>query len=158
MSIPLDEAGFGLSFPPACNEREAIKRDLVSSMIQQMGSDPAFASKQDWFFALAYLTRGRLSAARIRNWRRNFDHDAKWVYYLSLEFLPGRLLKTCLLSQGIYENCRQALADFNIDLEELWDFEVEAALGNGGLGRLGACILDSLTTSAICRNRLRHSL
>lgn len=146
MSIPLDEAGFGLSFPPACNEREAIKRDLVSSMIQQMGSDPAFASKQDWFFALAYLMRGRLSAARIRNWRRNFDHDAKWVYYLSLEFLPGRLLKSCLLSQGIYENCRQALADFNIDLEELWDFEVEAALGNGGLGRLGACILDSLTT------------
>jgi starch phosphorylase len=146
MSIPLDEAGFGLSFPPACNEREAIKRDLISSMIQQMGSDPAFASKQDWFFALAYLMRGRLSAARIRNWRRNFDHDAKWVYYLSLEFLPGRLLKTCLLSQGIYENCRQALADFNIDLEELWDFEVEAALGNGGLGRLGACILDSLTT------------
>jgi starch phosphorylase len=146
MSVSLDEAGFGLQFPPARVEREDIKRELICSMIQQMGRDPAFASKRDWFFALAYLMRGRLSAARIRTWRRNFEYDAKWIYYLSLEFLPGRLLKTCLLSQGIYENCRQALADFNIDLEELWDFEVEAALGNGGLGRLGACLLESMST------------
>jgi len=146
MSVNLEQAGFGLDFPPACTERDDIKRDLICSMIQLMGRDPAFASKQDWFFALAYWLRGRLSSARVRTWRRNFDHDSKWIYYLSLEFLPGRLLKTCLLSQGIYENCRQALADFNINLEELWDFEIEAALGNGGLGRLGACLLDSMAT------------
>ena len=146
MSANLDKAGFGLDFPPLCVERDDIKRELICSMIQLMGRDPAFASKQDWFFALAYVMRGRLSSARVRTWRRNFDHDAKWIYYLSLEFLPGRLLKTCLLSQGLHEACRQALADFNVNLDELWDFEVEPALGNGGLGRLGACLLDSIAT------------
>lgn len=146
MDIIPDEAGFGLDFPPLCFEHDGLKRELICSMIQLMGRDPAFASKQDWFFALAYLMRARLSSKRIRTWRRNFDHDAKWVYYLSLEFLPGRLLKTCLVSQGIYDVCKQALGDFNVDLEELFDFEVEAALGNGGLGRLGACLLDSMAT------------
>jgi glycogen phosphorylase len=146
MRIDPEEAGFGLAFPSLCMGRDDLKRDLIYSMVQNMGRDPAFASKQDWFFALAYLLHGRLSAERIRTWRRNFMHDAKWVYYLSLEFLPGRLLKTCLIAQGIYESCRQALADFHVDLEELWDFEVEAPLGNGGLGRLGACLLDSIAT------------
>ena len=146
MDAAPDKAGFGLDFPPLCVERDDIKRELICSMIQQMGRDPAFASKQDWFFALAYLMRARLSAKRIRTWRRNFNHDAKWVYYLSLEFLPGRLLRTCLVSQGIYDVCKQALAEFDVDLEELWDFEVEPALGNGGLGRLGACLLDSMAT------------
>jgi starch phosphorylase len=146
MSASLNEAGFGLDFPTPCIECDDIKRELIRSMIEQMGRDPVFASKQDWFYALAYLMRGRLSAARIRTWRRNFVHDAKWIYYLSLEFLPGRLLKSYLLSQGLYETCRKALADFNVDLEELWEFEVEAALGNGGLGRLGACLLESLAT------------
>lgn len=146
MIIELDDAGFGLKFPPACGEREDIKRELIASMVQQMGRDPAFASKQDWFFALAYFLRGRLSSARIRTWRRSLEYGAKWIYYISLEFLPGRLLKTCLLSQGLYENCRQALADFDIDLEVLLDLETEAALGNGGLGRLGACLLESMAT------------
>jgi glycogen phosphorylase len=146
MNAILEEAVFGLNVPPSGLEREDIKRDLIRSMIQQMGRDPVFASRQDWFFALAYLMRGRLSGSRLRTWRRNFDQDAKWIYYFSLEFLPGRILKTCLLSQGIYEVCRQALADLNVDLEDLWDFEVEPALGNGGLGRLGACLLDSMAT------------
>jgi len=146
MSASLNEAGFGLDFPAPCVECDDIKRELIRSMIEQMGRDPAFASKQDWFYALAYLMRGRLSSARIRTWRRNFVQDAKWIYYLSLEFLPGRLLRSYLLSQGLYEACRNALADFNVDLEELWEFEVEAALGNGGLGRLGACLLESMAT------------
>jgi glycogen phosphorylase len=125
---------------------EQIKSELVCCMVEQLGRDPLFASKQDWFFALAYLLRGRLSASRIRTWRRNFDNDAKWICYLSLEFLPGRLLKMCLLSSGLYEACRDALAQFDVSLEELTRFEVEPALGNGGLGRLGACLLDALTT------------
>jgi starch phosphorylase len=108
--------------------------------------EPQTATPQDWFYALAYFLRGRFSSARIRTWRRNSDRQAKWVYYLSLEFLPGRLLKTCLISQGVYDVCRQALADLNVDLDTLWDFEIEAALGNGGLGRLGACILESMAT------------
>ncbi len=136
---------FGLDFP-APPIRAEIKHELIRNLIEQMGRDPSTASPQDWFYALAYFLRGRFSSARIRTWRRNSHYDAKWIYYLSLEFLPGRLLKTCLMSQGVYEVCRQALADLNVDLESLWDFEIEPALGNGGLGRLGACLLESMAT------------
>jgi starch phosphorylase len=141
----LADQGQAFDFP-APPIRAEIKHELIRNLIEQMGRDPNTATPQDWFYALAYFLRGRFSSARIRTWRRNMDHQAKWVYYLSLEFLPGRLLKTCLMSQGVYEVCRQALADLNVDLETLWDFEIEAALGNGGLGRLGACILESMAT------------
>jgi len=141
----LNDGTSGLDFP-APPIRAEIKHELIRNLIEQMGRDPNTASPQDWFYALAYFLRGRFSSARIRTWRRNSDFGAKWVYYLSLEFLPGRLLKTCLISQGVYEVCRQALADLNVDLDTLWDFEIEAALGNGGLGRLGACLLESMAT------------
>src|SRR4051812_14077366 len=141
----LSSGDFGLDLP-APPIRAEIKHELIRNLIEQMGRDPTTATPQDWFYALAYFLRGRFSSARIRTWRRNSDHHAKWVYYLSLEFLPGRLLKTCLISQGVYEVCSQALADLNVDLDHLWDFEIEAALGNGGLGRLGACILESMAT------------
>jgi len=127
-------------------ERDEVKRELMQQMILLLGRDPDFATTQDWFYALAAFLRGRLSSARVRTWRRNFTHDAKWVYYLSLELLPGRLLKTCLISQGVLETCRAALADLGVDLDDLWDFELEPALGNGGLGRLAACMLESLAT------------
>jgi starch phosphorylase len=146
MNLDPREAGFGIAFPSPPTRREEVKRELVRHVIEQMGRDPAFASKQDWFYALAYFLRGRLSAARIRTWRRNFTHDAKWTYYLSLELLPGRQLRTCLLSYGLYDVCREALADFGVDLEELRDIEVEPALGNGGLGRLAACIMESIAS------------
>ena len=125
---------------------DEIRRELARSMIQQMGRDPSYATKQDWFYALAYFLRGRLSSSRVQTWRRNFAHQAKWVYYFSLELLPGRMLKTSLISLGLLEPCRQALSDLGIDLDELWEFETEPALGNGGLGRLAACMLESMAT------------
>src|SRR5258706_8451949 len=131
---------------PAPPIRAEIKHELIRNLIERVGRDPDTATPQDWFYALAYFLRGQFSSARIRTWRRNTDHQAKWIYYLSLEFLPGRLLKTCLISQGVYEVCRQALSDLGVDLDTLWDYEIEAALGNGGLGRLGACILESMAT------------
>src|SRR5258706_2130713 len=128
------------------NQPDEIKRELARNMVQLMGRDPSFATKQDWFYALAYFLRGRLSSARVRTWRRNFDQQAKWIYYLSLELLPGRLMRTCLISQDLLEPCRQALAELNVDLDDLWDLEIEPALGNGGLGRLAACMLESMAT------------
>src|SRR4030095_3305056 len=125
---------------------EEIKRELALNMIQQMGRDPSYATKQDWFYALAYFLRGRLSSARVHTWRRNFANHAKWVYYFSLELLPGRMLKTSMISLGLFEPCRQALSDLGVDLDELWDLETEPALGNGGLGRLAACMLESMAT------------
>src|SRR5688572_4258654 len=136
-----DPESFASAFAP-----DEIKRELARNMIQQMGRDPGFATKQDWFYALAYFLRGRLSSSRVQTWRRNFANQAKWVYYFSLELLPGRMLKTSLISLGLLEPCRKALSDLGVDLDELWEFETEPALGNGGLGRLAACMLESMAT------------
>ena len=88
----ITDHNFGLDFP-APPIRAEIKHELIRNLIEQMGRDPGTATPQDWFYALAYFLRGRFSSARIRTWRRNSQYDAKWVYYLSLEFLPGKLLK-----------------------------------------------------------------
>ncbi|MEI9994172.1 MAG: glycogen/starch/alpha-glucan phosphorylase [Rhizomicrobium sp.] len=121
-----------------------IRDALLANVVELLGRDPQTATKRDWFYALAYYLRGRLSAARVETWRRNFDHGAKWTYYLSMELLPGKLLRTCLNSQGLLEVCRGALGDCGVDLDTLWEIEVEPALGNGGLGRLAACLLESM--------------
>ncbi len=146
MSNDLPRAIGEQTFPVEDRSVGGVKRELMRCMVEEMGRDPAFASLQDWFFALAYFVRGRLSAARIRTWRRNFDQDAKWVYYLSLEFLPGRLLASGLRSLGLLQPCTEALAELGIDIETLRTYEVEPALGNGGLGRLAACMLNSMAT------------
>jgi len=126
--------------------RAAVRDALILNIIQYLGRDPATATKRDWFYALAYFLRRRLSAGRIRAWRRNFARQAKWTYYLSMELLPGKLLRTALNSQGLLETARSALADCGVDLEDLWEIEVEPALGNGGLGRLAACLLESMAS------------
>jgi starch phosphorylase len=129
---------------PTVSSQAEIRDALLANVVQLLGRDPETATKKDWFYALAYYLRGRLSAARVETWRRNFEHGAKWTYYLSMELLPGKLLRTCLNSQGLLEVCRGALGECGIDLDELWDIEVEPALGNGGLGRLAACLLESM--------------
>lgn len=142
MSMKAFSEYFGGEVPTS----DDVKAELVANVVRYMGTDPATAGKRDWFYALAYYLRARLSAARIRAWRRNIARDVKWTYYFSLELLPGRLLKSALRAQGLAEICRGALADCGIDLEDLWDLEVEPALGNGGLGRLAACLLESMAS------------
>jgi len=78
--------------------------------------------------------------------------DAKRVYYLSylsLEFLTGRLLSSSLLNIGLYEQYRDVLSDMELDVDELLELEQDAGLGNGGLGRLAACLLDSMATLSL---------
>ncbi|MBV9990538.1 MAG: glycogen/starch/alpha-glucan phosphorylase [Alphaproteobacteria bacterium] len=138
-----DFSGMDMRAPDAATHGE-IRHALVSNIVTLLGRDPATATRRDWFYALAYYLRGRLSAARVETWRRNFESGVKWNYYLSMELLPGKLLRTCLTSQGLTESCREALAGCGVDLEELWAIEAEPALGNGGLGRLAACLLESM--------------
>ena len=129
-----------------CLDPEKFKQALLHTMISEVGRDPSYCTKQDWFYALAHVLRAHLATDRVRTWRRNFKHEAKWVYYLSMELLPGRLLRTYLIAKGLLDVCREALRELNVDLDELWDYEAEPALGNGGLGRLAACILESMAT------------
>ncbi len=132
--------------PQQAADPNLIAAELRDYVARFMGRDPRTATKRDWYYALAYFLRGRLSEARIRSWRRNNSRDAKWVYYLSLELLPGKMLRAALVAHGLEEACRKGLADAGINLDDLWDYEIEPALGNGGLGRLAACLLESMAT------------
>ncbi len=103
-------------------------------------------SKHDWYLAAALAVRDLL-VEKMLSTRARFERAAsKKLYYLSLEFLIGRSLENNLFNLGIMDICRDFLADNGIDLQILFDEEPDAALGNGGLGRLAACFLDSLAT------------
>jgi starch phosphorylase len=111
-----------------------------------MGKDPITATHRDWFHTTAYSVRERLIERWMETMRSYYQSDAKRVYYLSMEFLTGRLLSNALLNMGFYEECREALSDLELDIDRIRELETDAALGNGGLGRLAACFLDSMAT------------
>jgi len=96
--FPLDE--------PRRLDVASFKQELLQRMVREVGRDPSYCSKQDWFYALAFVLRERLSTERVNSWRRNFTQQAKWVYYLSMELLPGRMLRAFLDAQGLLEISR----------------------------------------------------
>lgn len=102
--------------------------------------------KRDWYTAVAFAVRDLLVDGMLSTRARFERQDAKRVYYLSLEFLIGRSLDNSLHNLGIREICNELLAARGIHLQSLFDEEPDAALGNGGLGRLAACFLDSMAT------------
>ena len=130
-------------------DRESFRRSLVSRMVHSMGQDPMSASARDWFNTTAYAVRDRLIERGMDTGRSYDRSDAKRVYYLSMEFLTGRLLSNSLLNMGAYQECREALSDLELDMDRIADLEPDAALGNGGLGRLASCFLDSMATLSL---------
>ncbi|HYI09925.1 MAG TPA: glycogen/starch/alpha-glucan phosphorylase [Thermoanaerobaculia bacterium] len=104
------------------------------------------ASPRERLHALAAAVRRPALDAMRESERRYREQDAKRVYYLSMEFLMGRALGNNLTNLGIYDNARAVLSELGDDLEEVQSLEQDAALGNGGLGRLAACFLDSMAT------------
>ncbi|OGK84585.1 MAG: glycogen phosphorylase [Candidatus Rokubacteria bacterium GWC2_70_16] len=124
----------------------SLKRSLGNHLVYSVGKDSITATTRDWFYAAAYMTRDRLIGRWMETMRSYYRRDAKRVYYLSMEFLMGRTLMNSLLNLGFAEECRQALAEIGLDLQQVREIEHEAALGNGGLGRLAACFLDSMAT------------
>jgi glycogen phosphorylase len=128
---------------------EGFRRAILGKLIYQVGKDPQHATRHDWFFALALAVRDRLVDGWMTTTRTVYDDDRKRVYYLSLEFLIGRLLADSLRNLGLYEAAAQAMSTLGADAEEVLKVEPDAALGNGGLGRLAACLLDSMATLGI---------
>ena len=125
---------------------EAVQQSLTNHLIFSVGKDPITATDRDWFFALAKVVRERLVERWMDTMRRYYYKDAKRVYYLSMEFLIGRSLMNSVLNIGFIDEIREACIKANINLDGVKELEFDAALGNGGLGRLAACFLDSMAT------------
>jgi starch phosphorylase len=123
-----------------------IQRSVSNHLVYTIGKDPYTATDHDWMMAFAHVVRDRLIERWMETQRNYYRHDAKRVYYLSMEFLIGRSLVNSLLNMDIYDACTEALHKLGIELESLRNLEHDAALGNGGLGRLAACFLDSMAT------------
>ena len=134
------------AFEPVEFNEQSIKRSLANHLTYSVAKDTITATDRDWFHSLAHVVRDRLIERWMETMRRYYQVDAKRVYYLSLEFLIGRTLSNSLLNLGFYEECERALRELGLELEDLSALEFDAALGNGGLGRLAACFLDSMAT------------
>ncbi len=128
---------------------EALKHSIAYKLMFIVGKDPAIATKHDWLNATLFAVRDRMVERWLRSSRAQLSQDVRQVYYLSMEFLIGRTLSNALLSMGIYHDIDKALNDMGLDLSELLEEENDPGLGNGGLGRLAACFLDSLATLAL---------
>ncbi|MFZ5524356.1 MAG: glycogen/starch/alpha-glucan phosphorylase, partial [Pseudomonadota bacterium] len=124
----------------------AVQQSMTNHLIFSVGKDPITATDRDWFFTLARVVRERLTGRWMATMRRYYNNDAKRVYYLSMEFLIGRSLMNGMLNIGFADEVRQACIDAGIDMDKVKEMEFDAALGNGGLGRLAACFLDSMAT------------
>ncbi len=126
-----------------------LKRSIANKLMYTMGKDASTAQPRDWLHATALAVRDRLVERRMKTERAQSQQDAKRVYYMSIEFLIGRTFTNALLALDIHEDVRRALAELGVDFASLPDLEPDAALGNGGLGRLAACFLDSMATLAL---------
>ena len=127
----------------------AFKRAVANKLIYAVGKDPVTASPDDWLHATAFAVRDQLVERWMATTRAQYAQKLKRVYYLSMEFLIGRTFTNALLALELQDTVKQALADFGVDIQALAEREPDAALGNGGLGRLAACFLDSMATLGV---------
>src|SRR3984957_20709307 len=114
-----------------------------------MGKNPEFATDMDYFMAVAYTVRDRILARWLATRRSYMEHNVRVVCYLSAEFLMGPHLANNMLNLGLTDTIRKATEELDLDLDHLIRQESEPGLGNGGLGRLAACYLDSLATLSV---------
>ncbi|SCK61627.1 starch phosphorylase [Variovorax sp. HW608] len=127
----------------------AFKRAVANKLIYAVGKDPVAASQDDWLHATALAVRDQIVERWMTTTRQIYAQRLKRVYYLSMEFLIGRTFTNALLALELQGTVKQALADFGVDIQAIAEREPDAALGNGGLGRLAACFLDSMATLGV---------
>jgi starch phosphorylase len=125
---------------------EEIKQSIIDNLVCIQGRFAPVASRNDYYLATAYAVRDRILAQWARTAHTYYQKASRTVCYLSAEFLLGPLLENNIINLGIYEEFKQAVKELGLDFNELIDQEEEPGLGNGGLGRLAACYLDSLAT------------
>jgi len=123
-----------------------LKNDISRHLTFTLGKDAPNASLYDWRMALSYALRDRIMEPWFAATRRTWAEDRKRVYYLSMEFLIGRLLEDATINLGLHEMAEKTMADLGQDFRAIIGDEPDAALGNGGLGRLAACFMESMAT------------
>ncbi|XP_064784861.1 glycogen phosphorylase, liver form-like isoform X1 [Oncorhynchus masou masou] len=122
--------------------KKGFNRHLHFTLVK----DRNVATPRDYYFALAHTVRDHLVGRWIRTQQFYYETDPKRVYYLSLEFYMGRTLQNTMINLGLQNACDEAIYQLGLDMEDLEEMEEDAGLGNGGLGRLAACFLDSMAT------------
>lgn len=136
------EKGLGMDY-------DAILESIAFHLEYTLGKERYTAFDEDFELSLCYTIRDRLMERWNNTQSTYYKNNVKRVYYLSLEYLMGRALSNSLINLGIYQECRKVLKDIGYDIEELKEFEPDAGLGHGGLGRLAACFMDSMATMEI---------
>ncbi|WP_295539694.1 glycogen/starch/alpha-glucan phosphorylase, partial [uncultured Thiohalocapsa sp.] len=135
---------------------------ILAKLMYQVGKDADHASDRDWFLATAYALRDQITRRWVASTQDTYERERKRVYYLSVEFLIGRLMSDSMSNMRLLEPCRQALGELGIDFERIAGIEADAALGNGGLGRLAACFMESMSSVGLAGYgygiRYRHGL
>lgn len=141
-----DSANPLFGYSEALTSASEIKKAITNHLIYSIGKLPVLATKRDYYKALSLTVRDRLQEHWVDTVQTYYEQDIKVACYLSAEFLMGPHLGNNLLNLGIENESRQAVAELGFELDELLDEEDEPGLGNGGLGRLAACYLDSLAS------------
>lgn len=126
--------------------RESIELSVLSHLKYTLGKSWETATMGDLYMSLAHTVRDLAMDVMLETQERYRLTDVKMVHYLSMEYLIGRSLSSNLINLGVYEICREAITRLGYDIDEVREQELDPALGNGGLGRLAACFLDSIAT------------
>ncbi len=131
------------------SQADDLRAEIVRHIKVSLGKDTEHSSTYDWRIAVSLALRDRLVDPWFESTRRTYDEQRKRVYYLSMEFLIGRLLQNTAVNLRLEDDLRRAVEPLGVDYDAVLADEPDAALGNGGLGRLAACFLDSLSTLGI---------
>ncbi len=134
---------------PRQSSPSILAAEIIEHLIHGTGKDPKAATRHDWLQATIRVVRDRIIDRWMQSTRQTYASGSKRVYYLSLEFLIGRLLRDAISNLDLQSELRQALASLGVDYDMLRELEPDAALGNGGLGRLAACFMESMASVGV---------
>ena len=137
------------TFRPSKSGSENLAKDILRKLAYGVGKTPSGAKDHDWLAAAILAIRDRVIDAWMNSVHDVYESKGKRVYYLSMEFLIGRLLRDAVCNLGLMEELQAALKQLNVDLDIVEALEPDAALGNGGLGRLAACFMESMSSLGI---------